>query len=85
MISHIKREGLLPLTVTLDPHSCTDGHGAALLELLRVKCVVKGHLHTKLFEQISPCWLSAGNLMVRRSLLLKAAPSLLLLSDLDHV
>lgn len=66
-------------------HSCTDGHGAALLEHLRVKCVVKGHLHTKLSEQISPCWFSAANLLVRRSLLPTAAPSLLPLSDLDHV
>lgn len=29
------------------PHSCTDGLGAALLEQLGVKFVVKGHLHGK--------------------------------------
>lgn len=59
-------------------HSCADGLGAALLEHSGVNFVVKGHLHGKHsgrrnhesflpFEQIFPCWFSAGNLMVERS------------------
>lgn len=70
--------------------------GAAPLEHLRVKFVVKGHLHGVFraektwslpsFKQLFPYWFSAGNLMVGRSCTRpQAAASLLLFSDLDHV